>query len=284
MPGGLSVFVGDSASDLLAMLRCDIGIVLASKPTGSGLSTSFERVARAGGVKLQPISALPELRATPAEPTVFVARSWEEVARVLFRGVDPTIPGFEASAIQSPRVLAIAGSDSGGGAGIQADLKACSALGAFGMSAVTALTAQNTRGVQAVEDCSPAVLRQQIDSVLTDIGADCIKTGMLPNETAVSLVAEALVEHRTCWRHLVVDPVMVATSGDSLAGAGVGGALIRQLFPLATLVTPNIPEAMVRQQRHSLHASAWAASRAFICRAVLRAVGACIAGPRGSVG
>lgn len=140
------------------------------------------------------------------------------------------------------RVLVIAGSDSGGGAGIQADIKAIMALGGYAMTALTALTAQNTQGVSAVLPVPPAFLTAQIDAVLSDIGADAIKTGMLPDTPSIKAVAAMLVD---AGRDLpfVMDPVMVATSGDRLQSAEALAALKSLLLPRATLITPNIPEA-----------------------------------------
>ncbi|ACL26025.1 bifunctional hydroxymethylpyrimidine kinase/phosphomethylpyrimidine kinase [Chloroflexus aggregans] len=140
-----------------------------------------------------------------------------------------------------PRCLTIAGSDSGGGAGIQADLKAFAALGVYGMSALTAVTAQNTIGVQAVFELPATLVAQQIDSVVTDIGVDAVKTGMLANAEIIAVVAEKARTYR--WPYLVVDPVMVAKSGDPLLRPEARTALISLLFPLATIVTPNLPEA-----------------------------------------
>ncbi len=141
------------------------------------------------------------------------------------------------------KALTIAGSDSGGGAGIQADLKAFAALGVYGSSAITALTAQNTVGVQAVYPVAPAFVGQQIDSVMSDIGAHAAKTGMLFSAAIIEVVAER-VQH---WRvqPLVVDPVMVAKSGDRLLQEEAIDALKRLLLPLATVVTPNLGEASV---------------------------------------
>ena len=139
------------------------------------------------------------------------------------------------------RVLTIAGSDSGGGAGIQADLKTITVLGAFGMSAITAVTAQNTLGVQGVVVLPAHSVLEQIRSVLSDIGADAAKTGMLANAEIVRAVAEGLREHRVDL--LVVDPVMVAKSGDPLLRPDGVEALCRELLPLAYVVTPNLPEA-----------------------------------------
>jgi hydroxymethylpyrimidine/phosphomethylpyrimidine kinase len=139
-----------------------------------------------------------------------------------------------------PRVLTIASSDSGGGAGIQADLKAFARCGAHGMSAIVALTAQNTLGVTSIAEQSPAFVRDQIRAVLDDIGADAAKTGMLFSAPVVEAVADEL---SGCGLPLVVDPVMVASSGARLLLPDAVAALISRIFPLATVVTPNLPEA-----------------------------------------
>jgi hydroxymethylpyrimidine/phosphomethylpyrimidine kinase len=139
------------------------------------------------------------------------------------------------------RVLSIAGSDSGGGAGIQADLKTFSALGCYGMTAITAITAQNTLGVSAIHGVPPEVLRAQLRAVLDDIGADAIKIGMLHSPEVVGVVAQALDDYRIA--HVVLDPVMVATSGDRLMAHDTVRELVQELFPRATLVTPNLDEA-----------------------------------------
>jgi hydroxymethylpyrimidine kinase/phosphomethylpyrimidine kinase len=141
------------------------------------------------------------------------------------------------------RVLTIAGSDSGGGAGIQADLKTITLLGGFGMSAITALTAQNTVGVQGIVELDVEFIKKQIDSVLSDIGADAIKTGMLSNSEIVMAVAEKIREYRI--EKVVVDPVMVAKSGDALLKKDARESVRRELLPLGYLVTPNLPEASV---------------------------------------
>jgi len=139
------------------------------------------------------------------------------------------------------RVLAIAGSDSGGGAGIQADLKAISALGCFGMTAITALTAQNTLGVRAIHSVPLEMLHAQIDAVCEDIGADAVKVGMLHSAETVRAVAQAIDRHRL--RPVVLDPVMVATSGARLIDTEAVEVLVRELFPRAAIVTPNLDEA-----------------------------------------
>ena len=140
-----------------------------------------------------------------------------------------------------PRALTIAGSDSGGGAGIQADLKTFSAFRVFGMSVITAVTAQNSVGVQGVENLPPAFVAKQLRSVLSDFGADAAKCGMLSTAPIIEAVADVLAEHPI--RRLVVDPVMVAKSGDPLLRPDARQALISRILPLALVVTPNLPEA-----------------------------------------
>jgi hydroxymethylpyrimidine/phosphomethylpyrimidine kinase len=139
-----------------------------------------------------------------------------------------------------PRVLTIATSDSGGGAGIQADLKAFAAAGCYGMSALVALTAQNTAAVTAVHELPPDFIRAQLDAVFDDIGVDAAKTGMLFSRTVIETVAEFLERHSV---PLVVDPVLIASSGAQLLQHDAVETLIDRLFPLATVVTPNVPEA-----------------------------------------
>lgn len=142
------------------------------------------------------------------------------------------------------RVLIVAGSDSGGGAGIQADIKTVTALGGYAMTAVTALTAQNTRGVFGVVEVEPAFVRRQIELCLEDIGADALKTGMLSTAATIEAVAAAVGE-RAGDLPLVVDPVMVAKGGAMLLRAEAVQTLTERLLPRATILTPNIPEAAV---------------------------------------
>jgi hydroxymethylpyrimidine/phosphomethylpyrimidine kinase len=139
------------------------------------------------------------------------------------------------------RVLSIAGSDSGGGAGIQADLKTFSALGCYGMTAITAITAQNTKGVQGIHGIPAEMLQAQIDAVVQDIGVDAIKIGMLHTPEVVHVVAQAI--RRYGVKNVVLDPVMVATSGDKLIHDATVEVLVRELFPLASVITPNLDEA-----------------------------------------
>ena len=143
--------------------------------------------------------------------------------------------------VRVPRALTIAGSDSGGGAGIQADLKTFAALGVYGTSAITAITAQNTERVTQVFELPPDLVAAQIDAVVSDIGADAVKTGMLANAEIIEAVAAKVREHGL--QPLVVDPVMVAKSGDRLLREDAIDALRELLLPLATVLTPNLPEA-----------------------------------------
>jgi hydroxymethylpyrimidine/phosphomethylpyrimidine kinase len=137
--------------------------------------------------------------------------------------------------------VTIAGSDSSGGAGIQADLKTFSALGVYGASVITALTAQNTKGVAAIHDVPPDFIAAQIDAVFSDLRVDAVKIGMLSNVPAIAAVAAGLARHRQ--RAVVLDPVMVATSGDRLLREDAVDALRKVLIPMTRVITPNLPEA-----------------------------------------
>jgi len=145
------------------------------------------------------------------------------------------------SSVQIPKVLTIAGSDSGGGAGIQADLKVITALGGYGMTVITAITAQNTLGVTRIQDIDLDVVEAQIDAVFIDIGVDIVKIGMLASPEIVRTVASALKRHGA--KRIVLDPVLRATSGASLGGDDTAQAMIKELFPMASLITPNMVEA-----------------------------------------
>src|ERR1700733_9007918 len=144
-----------------------------------------------------------------------------------------------------PRVLSIAGSDSGGGAGIQADLKAFAACRVHGMTAITAITAQNTVGVDAIQAISPELILAQVRAVARDIGVDAVKVGMLGSIETIGAVAEALAELRAedPGLPIVVDPVMVSESGAALLQPEARNALITRILPIATVATPNLPEA-----------------------------------------
>ena len=139
--------------------------------------------------------------------------------------------------------LTIAGSDCSGGAGIQADLKTMLANGVYGMSAITALTAQNTTGVAAIMNVTPEFLGQQLDCIFTDIFPDAVKIGMVSDKDLIRMIAQKLRQYQP--KHVVVDPVMVATSGARLIADDAVEVLQQELFPLATVLTPNIPEAEV---------------------------------------
>jgi len=152
-----------------------------------------------------------------------------------------------APSARYPRVLSIAGSDSGGGAGVQADLKTFAALGCFGMTAITALTAQNTTGVRSIHAVPLQILADQIDAVVEDIGTDAVKIGMLHSAPTVQAVADAIDRHQL--RRVVLDPVMVATSGATLIDPPAVASLVRELFPRTALITPNLDEAALLVDR-----------------------------------
>jgi hydroxymethylpyrimidine/phosphomethylpyrimidine kinase len=141
------------------------------------------------------------------------------------------------------KALTIAGSDSSGGAGIQADLKTFSAHGVFGMSVITAVTAQNTQGVFAVQDIDPEVIRKQIEAIFDDIPVDAMKIGMVSQIDTINVIGSTLKKYNP--KHIVLDPVMISKSGCHLLQPEARDALIRVLLPIATIVTPNIPEAEV---------------------------------------
>ena len=140
-----------------------------------------------------------------------------------------------------PNILSIAGSDPSGGAGVQADLKTFSALGCYGMAAITALTAQNTQGVRSVVDVPPRFMRDQLDTIFEDIDVAAVKIGMLSAPELIEEIADALEKYNPPF--IVLDPVMVATSGDSLISVEAVDALKKRLIPMVSVLTPNIPEA-----------------------------------------
>lgn len=147
-----------------------------------------------------------------------------------------------------PRLLTIAGSDSCGGAGIQADLKTFSALGCYGMTAITALTAQNTVGVQSIVPTPAAMLRTQIDSILSDVGCDAAKIGMVPDAPGIRALTQALHTHAIPF--VVLDPVVTATTGTTLMEHSAAAVLLQELAPLSTLITPNLPEARLLAEQN----------------------------------
>ncbi len=172
--------------------------------------------------------------------------------------------------LKIPRLLSIAGSDPSGGAGVQADLKTFSAFGCYGMAAITALTAQNTRGVTAAYPVAPDIVAVQIEAVMSDISPDAIKIGMLATPDIARAVAETLARHEA--RNIVLDPVLVPTQGVSLACAGLEAALVANLLPLARLVTPNLYEASALTQTPLAgNADQMAAQARRLCEAGARA-------------
>jgi len=168
-------------------------------------------------------------------------RARQRAASPIIFGMIESITSAPDASLRYARVLSIAGSDSGGGAGIQADLKTFGALGCYGMTAIAALTAQNTRGVSGIHPVPPAFLKAQIQAVVEDIGVDAVKLGMLHGPEVVEVVAWAIDHYRL--PNVVLDPVMVATSGDRLIAAETVAVLVRELFPRAVVVTPNLDEA-----------------------------------------
>ncbi len=169
--------------------------------------------------------------------------------------------------------LTIAGSDSSGGAGIQADIKTMITNGVYAMSAITALTAQNTLGVSAIMEVTPKFLEKQLDSVFTDIYPDAVKIGMVSSPKLIEVIAERLLFYKA--KNIVLDPVMVATSGSKLIQSDAVSALIKKLFPLATVITPNIPEAQALSgceisSREDMHSAATVLHNRFGCTVLLK--------------
>ncbi|CAD7702786.1 unnamed protein product [Ostreobium quekettii] len=234
-PHSLSVYIGDGPGDILPLLAADFGIVFnKNKTMGDILRTLC--------IEIKPLTEAPmDPKLQGDMPVLYETASWHDISVFLY-GPGMNMPAQEPDPpISVPRVLIVAGSDSGGGAGIQADIKTCLMNGAFGCVAVTSLTFQNTQGIEGAHNVPTDAIEAQIDAVLSDIGANAVKTGMLPTAEVVELVARKVAEYKI--ESLVVDPVLVSTSGQSLAENDVGGAIREALMPLATVVTPNVPEA-----------------------------------------
>ena len=178
-----------------------------------------------------------------AEELTGETRCRKELSGAEAQRFEPDFGGLRIGQTVMKTALSIAGSDSSGGAGLQADIKTMTMNGVYAMTAVTALTAQNTTGVRAIEEVSPGFLSQQIDAVFEDIRPDAVKIGMVASAELIHVIAERLRYYDA--KHVVVDPVMVATSGSSLLRNDAVDAMMKELFPLATVITPNIPEAEV---------------------------------------
>ena len=243
-----SIFVGDSLGDLSILLDVDIGIMV-------GCRQSTENHLKTLGISLKPLEVLilnlmsGTLSAQSDNPVIYLADSWAHIGFCLFgkpyaslwMNAHRNAASLICEVARMPTVLSIAGSDSGGGAGIQADVKSCAANGAFAATAITALTAQNTVGVSGVQLTSDEMLQSQINAVLTDFKVDAVKTGMVPNENSARIIAEAVIKF--ALGSVVVDPVMVTSSGSLLMPLSEAEGIRQTLFPLATVITPNIHEA-----------------------------------------
>ena len=258
-----TVYIGDSLGDLDALLTADLGVII-------GTSSTLRRVCAVYGIQLVPLDDViynhdifTNTISKKSQPVLYVAESWSHIGFCLFGkpfanewisawadSITRSTSGdgalqhlhYHTSASTPSRVMVVAGSDSSGGAGVQADVKTCQGLGVFSTTAITALTAQNTLGVTAVAPTTATMLRAQMDAILCDIGADAVKTGMVPSLELAQEVARAVSSYGV--RNVVVDPVMISTSGSSLMSHTEAEGIVRTLFPLATVVTPNIPEAL----------------------------------------
>lgn len=254
----VSIYIGDSITDAYALLSADVGI-------NFGQEKNLTRILGLGTIDSYRITQLADLPRRGvqhhSEPggssNIYHSSDWREISDTLERlltvdsqSADDNCPANGPNC--PPRVMFISGSDSGGGAGIQADLKVCNSVGAFGSSVITAITAQNTFGVNGVQTLDSEMIIKQIRAVHSDIGADAIKIGMLSNEDIVEVISKE-IKGMTEVPPIVLDPVMVATSGDSLASAGVCRAMIKHLLPLVTLITPNLMEASLLLDKFEIH-------------------------------
>ena len=261
LKSGPTVYIGDSVQDLPALLAVDVGILF-------NASTKIREVCQTFGINLRPLDDIVLNGHLPSSPktdatngshvvTLYLAESWAHIGCCLYGkqyysewmallhgNACYAFPNNnEAVPLQLPRVAVVAGSDSGGGAGIQADMKTCDALGAFSTTSITAVTSQNTHTVAAVSVLDPSHIKSQLQSVLEDIGADALKTGMLPSESVAQEVVRAIVDYSV--PNIVVDPVMVTSSGSRLMCDEDVEGIRKVLFPLALVVTPNLEEARV---------------------------------------
>jgi len=226
------IYIGDSITDIGPLTEASLGIIM-------GQNATLMNAVRIAGMDVSPL----EETQNKVKNTLYHSDSWEKVYG-LISGLTWCPIREEKNRLlgQIPRVLLISGSDSGGGAGLQADIKACVSCGTFPTNAVSAVTVQNSHGVDHIHTIPGRVLTDQIHAVQSDIGSSCIKIGMLGSIENVKAVSEYLKRERHC-PPIILDPVLVSSSGSALAEQGLVNALKDDLFPLATMITPNISEA-----------------------------------------
>lgn len=228
-----SIYIGDSVTDIGPLTEASLGIVM-------GQNDTLMDALRIAGMSVSPLERYSLPQSNP-ESFLYHTDSWDKIYGFI-SGIN-WCPHTEKSLVhQVPRVMLISGSDSGGGAGLQADIKTCIACGAFPTNAVSAITVQNSHGVSHIHTVPGGVLRDQMRAIQDDIGSSCIKIGMLGSIENVKMVSEELrrMKHRP---PIILDPVLVSSSGSALAEQGLAAALKEHLFPLATIITPNISEA-----------------------------------------
>lgn len=232
-----SIYVGDSVTDIGSLMEASMGIIF-------GENQTLMCVLRIAGVPVHPLEEFVYTsNVDDTEKILYQTSSWDEIYGVVSAECWCSEREQKSSACHVPRVMLISGSDSGGGAGLQADIKTCTACGSFTTNAVAAITVQNTVGVESIYSIPSDIVRDQIKYVYSDIGADCIKIGMLGSVDNVMAVSET-VKRMPSRPPIVLDPVLASSSGSSLAEQGIIDAMKECLFPVATIVTPNIPEAM----------------------------------------
>jgi hydroxymethylpyrimidine kinase/phosphomethylpyrimidine kinase/thiamine-phosphate diphosphorylase len=240
-PHSRRIYVGDSLTDIGALLLDGVeGILFGQKELVINVLENIE-------VDMVPLRhyAVHDKESSMERPHVYQTSSWDELYGFL-HAVTGDAPMSSEHLFDIPKVLLISGSDSGGGAGMQADIKTCVACHAFPLNTVTAVTSQNSHGVHDIHTVPAKQIRSQIRAVESDIGFSCIKIGMLGSVENVKAVAEEvqhLRQQRSQWTPLVVDPVLISSSGSALATQGLESALKEHIFPISTIITPNIPEA-----------------------------------------
>ncbi|WPT12864.1 Thiamine biosynthetic bifunctional enzyme TH1 [Picochlorum sp. SENEW3] len=232
-----SIYVGDSVTDIGSLMEASMGIIF-------GENQTLMSVLRIAGIPVLPLEDFVyNSNSDGSGKVLYQTNSWDEIYGVVSAESWCSEREETASVSHVPRVMLISGSDSGGGAGLQADIKTCTACGSFATNAVAAITVQNTVGVESIYNIPSDIVQDQIRYVYTDIGADCIKIGMLGSVDNVIAVSEA-VKRMPSRPPIVLDPVLASSSGSSLAEQGIIDAMKEHLFPVATVVTPNIPEAI----------------------------------------